>query len=115
MKHNSTKIALRWFFRLEIACLCLTLTGIGSGIAAERTAYTAQGVPAAVQTDTPVRSIVSRLPDKPSLTSLAEFSPLLPAPVGNFCAVFLSIQKIDVNDLSQVFGNLHNFFRRLSS
>ena len=111
MKNKSTGIALRWFFRLEIVCLCLTLAGVGSVIAAERTAYTAQGAPAAVQTDTPVRSVVSHLPDKQDLALFSEYAPLLPAPFGNLCAVFLSLRNITKNDLSEVFGNLHNFFR----
>ena len=94
MKHKSTKLALRWFFRLEIICLCLTLAGVGSLIAADRTVYTAQGAPAAVQTDKPVRSLVSRLPDKSRIASLAAYAPLLPAPVGNLAAVLLSFRNI---------------------
>ena len=115
MKHCSARTAVRWFFRLEIVCLCLTLAGIGAGIAAERTAYTARGVPAAVQTDTRVRSVVSRLPDKQRLASLAEYAPLLPAPVGNLAAVLLSFQKIEKNDLSSVFSILHNLYDSFSS
>lgn len=111
MKHNSTRIALRWFFRLEIVCLCLTLAGVGSVVAAERTAYTAQGTPAAVQTDTPVRSVLSRLPDKPARAALASYAPLLPAPYGNIAAVLLSIRNIVQNDFPEAFGKLHNFLR----
>lgn len=111
MKHKSTKIALRWFFRLEVVCLCVTLAGVGVCVAAERTAYTAQGAPAAVQTDTPVRSVVSRLPDKQSILSLAEYAPLLPAPIGNLAAILLSVRNIPKNELSKAFVRLHNFFR----
>ncbi len=111
MRHKSTKTVLRWFFCLEILCLCVTLAGVGVCVAAERTAYTAQGAPAAVQTDTPVRSVVSRLPDKQSILSLTAYAPLLPAPLGNLAAVFLSIQKIPKNGLPEAFVRLHNFFR----
>ncbi len=111
MKHNSTKAALRLFFRAQIICLCLTLAGVGACVAAERTAYTAQGAPAAVQSDTAVRSVVSRLPDKPALASLAEFAPLLPAPAGNLAAVYYSVQKIIKTDGLALLDNLHNFFR----
>ena len=111
MKHNSTRIALRWYFRLEIVCLCLTLAGVGSAVAAGRTAYTAQGTPAAVRSDTPVSAVVSRLPDKPAIDAIAAYAPLLPAPLGNLAAVFFSFQKIVENDLPDVFGNLHNFLR----
>lgn len=111
MKHNSTKLALRWFFRLEIACLCLTLLLVGSGIAADRTAFTAQGAPAAAQTDTPVRAALSRLPDKPALTALEAYAPLLPAPAGNLFAVILSFRNFAENSLPETFSRLHNFFR----
>ena len=109
MKHKSTKTALRWFFRLQIVCLCVTLAGVC--VAAERTAYTAQGAAAAVQTDTRVRSAVSRLPDKSSLASLLEYAPLLPAPIGTFAAVLLSIRNIPKSDMVNVFGILHSFLR----
>ncbi len=111
MKHKSTKIALRWFFRIEIVCLCVTLAGVGVCVAAERTAYTAQGTPAAVQTDTPVRSAVSRLPDRQSLASLAEYAPLLPAPLGSLAAVILSVRNIPKNDLAKLFVRLHSFLK----
>ena len=109
MKHNSTRIALRWFFRLEILCLCLTFACVGSGIVAERTAYTAQGAPASVQSDRPVRSAAVRLPDKRAVFSLAEYAPLIPGPVGNLFAVFLSFRNIVKNDLPGVFVRLHSF------
>lgn len=111
MKHKSTKIALRWFFRLEVVCLCVTLAGVGVCVAAERTAYIAQGAPASVQADTPVRSVVSRLPDRQSIASLAEFAPLLPAPLGNLAAVIMSIRNISKNDVADAFVKLHNLFR----
>ena len=34
MKHKSTRIALRWFFRVQIVCLCVTLAGVGVCVAA---------------------------------------------------------------------------------
>ena len=111
MKHKSTRIALRWFFRVQIVCLCVTLAGVGVCVAAERTAYTAQGATAAVQTDTPVRSVVSCLPDKSSIASLFEYAPLLPAPIGNAAAIILSLQNIPKNSLADVFGRLHNYLR----
>lgn len=111
MKHNSTRIALRWFFRLEVVCLCVTLAGVGVCVAAERTAYTAQGAPAAVQTDASVRSALSRLPDKPALAALAAYAPLLPAPAGNLAAIYLSVENIVGQAGPDVFGMLHNFFR----
>ena len=90
MKHKSTKTALRWFFRLEVVCLCVTLAGVGVCVAAERTAYIAQGAPASVQ---------------------AEFAPLLPAPLGNLAAVIMSIRNISKNDVADAFVKLHNLFR----
>ncbi len=111
MKHRSTRIALRWFFRLEIVCLCLTLAGVCTVIAAERTAYTALGMSAAVRTDSPVQTVMSRLPDKHTLSALASYAPLLPAPAGNLAGIWFSIRNIHKTDLLEVFGRLHNFFR----
>lgn len=110
MQHKSVKTTLRWFFRLQIVCLCVTLAAIGVCVAAERTAYTAQGAPAAVQTDTPADPVVSHLPDKSTLASLTEYAPLLPAPFGNLAAVFLSIQNIPKNAFSETLDKLHKFF-----
>ena len=111
MKHKSTRIALRWFFRLEVVCLCVTLAGVGVCVAAERTAYTAQGAPAAVQTDTPVQSVVSRLPDRQTVAALAAYGPLLPAPVGSLFAIYLSAKNIAKKVDPEAFGILHNFLR----
>ena len=111
MLHKSTRIALRWFFRLEIICLCVILAGVGSAIAADRTAYTAQGAPAAVQTDKPVPPVLLRLPDRAALASLTQFAPLLPAPTGNLVSVLLSFQNFYKNSLSGTFGKLHSFLR----
>ena len=111
MKQTTTRIVLRTFVRLQAFCMCVLLTAAGANIAAARTEMTARGVPAAVQTDKPVSSRL-HLPGMDTAAELREYAGMLPAPVGNLISLYMSIRKIDANDLQEVFVDLHNFLKK---